>query len=246
MVVIALRRKYDRDELEALKAEALQRLDVSTLESVAKFQPRMQLHRVHARLEFTFRDKPAGRMMSAAALNKAAIGALGGAMFGIRGALLPMDGHRNTDLRGKGDTIFWVSDLGPETESESKFGERLMTALSSESVRFFGDCFSSIRVKSGRPSLVRVVPVEENPPLTVDEVKLNILSHLFYSGSAFLPVTTTSGHDIMDEQLWADGTLNHDVDLGPIGLTEACLLVLTFVASVSMPRRRWSYTRWVS
>ncbi len=69
-------------------------------------------------------------MMSAAALNKAAIGALWGAMFGIRGVLLPMDGHGKADLSGKGDTSFWVSDLGPETESESKFGERLMTALS--------------------------------------------------------------------------------------------------------------------
>jgi hypothetical protein len=89
------------------------------------------------------------------------------------------------DLRGNSDTIFWVSDLGPETDMGSQFGERLLTVLSlNEGIPCRGGCFSSIRVRSGRPSLVQVVPVPDTPPLTVDDVALSIVTYLFYSGPA--------------------------------------------------------------
>ena len=92
-------------------------------------------------------------------------GALGGAMRGIEGVLLPKDRHGDVDLRGNADTFIWVSDLGPETDTEGQYGERLLAALSTHGeVPVVGGCFSSIRVKSGQPSQVQVVSIEENPP----------------------------------------------------------------------------------
>jgi len=185
---IVLRRKPNRNELEALQAKELHRLDVLALESVAKSQPHKQLHRVQARIEFTFKNKTTGRRLSAAALNESVSGALGGAMRGIEGVLLPKDRHGDVDLRGNADTFIWVSDLGPETDTESQYGERLLAALSTHGeVPVVGGCFSSIRVKSGQPSQVQVVSIEENPPLTVDDVALSIETYLFTSGPAFLP-----------------------------------------------------------
>jgi hypothetical protein len=67
---IVLRRKPTWNELEALQAKELHRLDVLALESVAKSQPHKQLHRVQARIEFTFKNKTTGRRLSAAALNE--------------------------------------------------------------------------------------------------------------------------------------------------------------------------------
>ena len=205
MVDIALRRKYDRNEIEALQAKELQRLDVLALESVAKSHPRKKSHRVQARVEFTFKNKSMGKRMSEAALNKAVIRAFGGAMHGIDGVLLPKNRHGEVDLRGNSDTFFWVSDLGPETDAESQFGKRLLAALSMcEEVPFLGNSFSSIRVKSGRPSLVQVVPVVDNPPLTVDDIARSIVTYLFTSGPAY----------IWEDQVWADGASN----IGPTDL----------------------------
>ncbi len=68
--------------------------------------------------------------MSEAALHKAAIEAFGGAVRGIEAVLLPKNRHGDVDLRGIADTVIWVSDFGPETDTESRFGERLLTALS--------------------------------------------------------------------------------------------------------------------
>jgi hypothetical protein len=214
MADIALRRKYDRNELDDLKTKEMQRLDVLVLESLAKSQPRKQSHRVQARVEFILKNKTAGRLMSEAALTNAVIGVFGGAMYGIDGVLLAKDRHGEVDLRGNADTCFWVSDLGPETDTESQFVERLLTALSSsKEVPIVGDCFSSIRVKSGRPSLVQVAPVVETPPLTFDDVEQSIVTFLFHSGPAVLPAYTTSGQSIWEDQVWANGTSN--VDLGP-------------------------------
>jgi hypothetical protein len=98
-VDIALRRKYDRTEIEDLKSKELQRLDLLALESVAMAQPRKQTRRVHARVEFTFKNKAAGRRMSEAALNMAVFGAFRGAMHGIDGVLLPKNRHGEVDLR---------------------------------------------------------------------------------------------------------------------------------------------------
>jgi hypothetical protein len=85
---IVLRKRYDKNELEALQSKELLRLDVLALESVAKSQQHKQLHRVQAKIEFTFTNKTEGKRMSATALNKSVIGAFGGAMRGIEGVLL--------------------------------------------------------------------------------------------------------------------------------------------------------------
>ena len=57
---IALRRKYNRTELEALQAKEMQQLDVLALQSVTKSQPPKQLHRIQARIEFTFKKNLRG------------------------------------------------------------------------------------------------------------------------------------------------------------------------------------------
>jgi hypothetical protein len=57
----------------AFMAKTIRRLDTSILGSVAKSQPRKQLHRVNARLEFTLKIK---HFMLEAVLTKAVIDAL--------------------------------------------------------------------------------------------------------------------------------------------------------------------------
>ena len=157
------------------------RLDASAIQSIAESQPPKQyLHRLQARIELIFKNKSEGSKMSAAAIKKSVIGALGGAMHGIEDVLLARNRYGDIDLCGNAYTIVWVSDFGPETDIESQFGERLLASLST-GAKFpaVGDCFSSIRVKSGQPSMVRVVPSEENPLPTVLEVERSIESHLF-------------------------------------------------------------------
>ncbi len=82
---IALRREYNRNELEALEAKEMQRLDVSALPSAAEshLQPSRQSRTCidyRRASNSLLKNKSEGRMMSAAAINKAVIGALGGAM----------------------------------------------------------------------------------------------------------------------------------------------------------------------
>jgi hypothetical protein len=52
-------------------------------------------------------------------LKKAVIDALGGPMRGIEGVLFPKNRHGYVDLRGRGDTCIWVSDL-VEAGTESR------------------------------------------------------------------------------------------------------------------------------
>jgi hypothetical protein len=90
--------------------------------------------------------------MSAAAIKRSVIGARGGAMPGIEGVLLARNRYGDRALCRNANTILWVSDFGPETDIESQFGERLLASLST-GAKFaaVGDCFSSIRAKSGQP-----------------------------------------------------------------------------------------------
>jgi hypothetical protein len=83
-----------------------------------------------------------------------------------------------------------------------------------------GGCFSSIRVKSGRPSKVLVAPIKEDIlPLTLNEVALSIEKYLFITGPAFLPACTMTGQEILwNDTSWSDGTF--DQDLGPLGLKD--------------------------
>jgi hypothetical protein len=179
-------RRLEQNELDALMAEEIRRVDALILESVAKSQPCKQLHRVPARLEFTLKRK---QFMPETVLKKAVIDALGGPMRGIEGVLFPKNRHGKVDLRGRGDTCIWVSDL-VEAGSKSRYGERLDTALSTcgETI-LIGECFSCIRVKSGSPSMVQVVAVTDTKPLSLNEVMLSIEKYLFNASPAFLPAT---------------------------------------------------------
>ena len=96
-----------------------------------------------------------------------------------------------------------------------------MTALSTHGeISVVSTCFSSIRVKSGLPRMVRVVPVEEPPSLTLHKVELNIEKYLFNSGPAFLPARTVAGQEISwtgQEFTWKGVS---EADLEPPGLTD--------------------------
>ncbi len=93
--------------------------------------------------------------MPAAVLEMVVREAFGGSMRGVEGVVLPRDRHGNVDLWDNADTCIWVSDLGPGPDTESRYGERLMAALSTHGdALVVGGCFSSIQVKSERPSKV--------------------------------------------------------------------------------------------
>jgi hypothetical protein len=115
-------------------------------------------------MEFTFKNKTEGKRMSATALNKSVIGAIGGAMRGIEGVLLPKDRHGYVDLRGNADTFVSVSDFGPggqagadaEIQYGLYYGECLLAALSTHSGR--GMLFlhsSQVRAAQQSPSCRR-------------------------------------------------------------------------------------------
>ncbi len=50
-------------------------------------------------------------------------------MRGIECVLLPKDRHGDVDLRGNAGMFILVSDLAPETDIESQYGEHLLVAL---------------------------------------------------------------------------------------------------------------------
>ncbi len=76
-------------------------------------------------------------------------------------------------------TCIWVSDHGCETATPSLYVERLMEALSTNGdIPVVGGCFSSILIKSGQLSMFRIAPVEEFPPLALEEVASSIEKYL--------------------------------------------------------------------
>ncbi len=123
------------------------------------------LHRVEARLEFTFKIKAEGkkRHMLTAVLTKSVFDAAGGTMGGIEGVHLSNYRHGKVNLRCNGVTCIWVSDNSPKTETPSQFVELLVKALSTHGdIPVVCGCFSSIRLKLGSPSKFQVTTV---PPL---------------------------------------------------------------------------------
>ncbi len=108
---------------------------------------------MQARIEFTLENKTEWRRLSAAALNESVIGAFGGAMRGIEGALLSKDRHGDVNLYGNVDIFILVSGLGPETYIESQYGKRLLTALSThEKFTWSGDAFPPFKSSRGSPA----------------------------------------------------------------------------------------------
>jgi hypothetical protein len=221
---IVLRRIFARDELDALKAKEVKRRDALALNSVLESPARRDLYRLEAKLEFINQE---GRkcQLPAAVQEKSVFDALGGAMNGIEGVLLAWDRHGEVNLHGNAVTCIWVSDHGPGTATPSQYVERLMEALSTcGDIPVVGGCFSSIRIKSGLPSMFRVAPVEESPQVTLQEVASSIEKYLFDSGPAFLPACTVDGHEIVYSVIsstmcsWPEGTFN--ADFGPTGLID--------------------------
>ncbi len=143
----------------------------------------------------------------------------------IEGILLPRDKHGEVNLRGNVGTCIGVSDHGSATVTTSECGDHLFEALSVHGeIPVVGGCFSSIRVKLGLPSKIRIAPVEEVPSFTFNEVATSIEKHLFTSDSAFLPACTVHGHEfdyydvlgVMSS--WSEASFN--ADFGPSRLTD--------------------------